>query len=108
MVFLLVLLVSATAWLMSVLLIATAATVQKKTFFLDKLSYFLEWISVYIKAGLSIHTKVKRQTKTWTISLMVCVLKPACKAKIRCTVATKKRGFMPKFSLFEIGGQCVN
>jgi Flp pilus assembly protein TadB len=63
-VFLLVLAVSATAWLMSVLLIAMAATVQKKTFFLDKLGYFLECMSVYIKAGLSIYSNVKRQTKT--------------------------------------------
>ena len=63
-VFLLVLAVSAMAWLMSVLLIATAATVQKKTFFVDKLSYFLEWISVYIKAGLSIYPIVNRQTRT--------------------------------------------
>ena len=63
-VFLLVLAVSATAWLMSVLLIAMEAIVQKKTFFLDKLGYFLECMSVYIKAGLSIHSNVNRQTKT--------------------------------------------
>ena len=65
------LLVSATAWLIKVLLIASAATVQKNTFLLDKLNYFLELMSVHTNTGAHFHDCfISKSIPKWDISLV--------------------------------------